>query len=84
MTCTPYGVNTHRLLLRSHRIETQQEYDARVPADATQVDPMLAVPAIALPFLILLICFWVFTSKRKSSFSGKSAFESLMKKDKPQ
>lgn len=84
MTCTPYGVNTHRLLLRSHRIETQQEYDARVPADATQVDPMLAVPAIALPFLILLICFWVVTSKKKSSFSGKKAFESLMKKDKPQ
>lgn len=84
MTCTPYGINTHRLLLRSHRIETTYHYDVKVLADATQVDPMLAVPAIALPFLILLICFWVITSKKKSAISGQRAFELLTKKDKPQ
>lgn len=84
MTCTPYGINTHRLLLRSHRIDTTYHYDVKVVADATQVDPMLAVPAIALPFLILLICFWVVSSKKKPSVSGQRAFELLIKKDKPQ
>lgn len=84
MTCTPYGINTHRLLLRSHRIETTYHYDVKVVADATQVDPMLAVPAIALPFLIILVCFWVISGKKKSEISGQRAFELLTKKDKPQ
>lgn len=84
MTCTPYGINTHRLLLRSRRIETMYHYDVKVVADATQVDPMFAVPAIAMPFLIILICFWVVSSKKKSAISGQRAFELLMKKDKPQ
>lgn len=84
MTCTPYGINTHRLLLRSHRIETTYHYDVKVLADAIQVDPMLAVPAIALPFLILLIAFWIVTGKKKAYISGQRAFESLTKKDNPQ
>lgn len=84
MTCTPYGVNTHRLLLRSHRIETKVQYNVKVMADAVQVDPMLAVPVIALPFLIMLIVFWVMTGRKKARISGQNAFESITKKDKPQ
>lgn len=80
MTCTPYGVNTHRLLLRSHRIETQQVYDVKVTADATQVDPMIVVPVMALPFLIILICFWVISGKKKNKVSGEQAFNSIIKK----
>lgn len=84
MTCTPYGINTHRLLLRSHRIETTYHYDAKVVADAVQVDPMLAVPAIALPFLIILICFWAVSSKKRTAVSGKRAFEMVINKNEPQ
>lgn len=84
MTCTPYGVNTHRLLLRSHRIETKVQYNVKIMADAVQVDPMLAVPVIALPFLIMLIVFWVMTGRKKARISGQNAFESITRKDKPQ
>ncbi|MDE6426927.1 MAG: class C sortase [Ruminococcus sp.] len=80
MTCTPYGINSHRLLLRSHRIETTYHYDAKVVADAAQVDPILAVPAIAMPFLVVLICFWIVTSKKKSARSGQQLFELMIKK----
>lgn len=80
MTCTPYGINTHRMLLRSRRIETTYHYDAKVVADATQVDPILAVPAIALPFLIILICFWIISSKKKSERSGQQLFDLMIKK----
>lgn len=80
MTCTPYGINTHRMLLRSHRIETTYHYDAKVIADAAQVDPILAVPAIAMPFLIILICFWVVSSKKKSERSGQQLFDLIIKK----
>ena len=79
MTCTPYGINTHRMLLRSHRIETIYHYDAKVVADATQVDPMLAVPVIALPFLIVLICFWIMSSRKKSERSGEQLFDLVNK-----
>ncbi|MDE5862307.1 MAG: class C sortase, partial [Ruminococcus sp.] len=78
--CTPYGINSHRMLLRSHRIETAYHYNAKVVADATQVDPLLAVPVIALPFILLLICFWSLSGKKKTERSGEQLFELLYKK----
>ena len=65
MTCSPYGVNTHRLLIRSHRIDTVYEKTVKVMADAVQVDPMLVVPVIAFILLIFLIIFWIVSSKNK-------------------
>lgn len=64
MTCTPYGVNTHRLLLRSHRIETVYQSTVRANADAMQVDPMIVVPVFAAPLLVMLIVFWIITGKK--------------------
>ncbi|MBE6854348.1 MAG: class C sortase [Ruminococcus sp.] len=58
MTCTPYGVNTHRLLLRAHRIETIYQSSVKVSADAVQVDPLLVVPLISAPLLMLLLLTW--------------------------
>ncbi len=64
MTCTPYGVNTHRLLLRSHRIETKYQSTVRANADAMQVDPMVVVPVFAAPLVVMLIIFWTITGKK--------------------
>ena len=59
MTCTPYGINTHRLLLRGHRIASVYDsVGAKVSADAVQVDPMLVVPVIAAPLVIGLLVYW--------------------------
>lgn len=66
MTCTPYGINSHRLLIRSHRIETIYERNVKVIADASKVDPMLVIPFIAAPLVLILICFWIFGGKKKS------------------
>ncbi|MDY2629455.1 MAG: class C sortase [Lachnospiraceae bacterium] len=56
VTCTPYGVNTHRLLVRGHRIENlENSSDIRVTADALQIDPVLVAPAVAVPILIILL-----------------------------
>lgn len=54
ITCTPYGVNTHRLLVRGHRIGNVIDTDA-VTADAVQVPRYIAVPVAAIPVLILLL-----------------------------
>ena len=53
MTCTPYGVNTHRLLVRGHRVD-EANAAVRVTADALQIDPLLVAPAIAVPLILIL------------------------------
>ena len=57
VTCTPYGINTHRLLVRGHRIETEggKVSNIRVMADAIQVDKTLVAVFIAVPVLLVLI-----------------------------
>lgn len=81
MTCTPYGVNTHRLLLRSHRIETVYSHDVKVVADAVQVDPMLVVPLLSAPLVIGLIGFWIFgEKKRKRIVSNRDMVSKLLEK----
>lgn len=55
VTCTPYGINSHRLLVRGHRVENAKESNVYVTADALQIDPLIVAPVLAVP--ILLICF---------------------------
>ena len=57
VTCTPYGVNTHRLLVRGHRIREEQT-DLMVSADAVRIEPRYAVPFIAIPLLVL-VALWI-------------------------
>jgi sortase A len=55
VTCTPYGINTHRLLVRGHRIENNASSSVvRVTADAMQIEPIMVVPIIAVPILIII------------------------------
>ncbi len=54
VTCTPYGINTHRLLVRGHRIANLMG-DAAVSMDATQINTLYTVPFIAVPIVILLL-----------------------------
>ena len=66
MTCTPYGVNTHRLLVRGQRVENQKEAGTvRVTADAMQIEPVIVAPLVAVPMLlILLVLLLVRTGRR--------------------
>ena len=55
VTCTPYGINTHRLLIRGHRIETKADaHEVRITADALQIDEKLVAIFIAAPLVFLL------------------------------
>lgn len=67
VTCTPYGVNSHRLLVRGHRIENQAgASNVRVTADAMQIEPVMVAPIVAAPVLLLLLIGVLFkTRKRK-------------------
>lgn len=55
VTCTPYGINTHRLLVRGHRIDNIPEAKVvHVTADAVQIEPMIVAPIVAIPMLLVL------------------------------
>ena len=72
VTCTPYGINTHRLLVRGHRIENEEEADTiHVTADAVQIKPLLVAPAVAVPVLIVLLII-LLLPKRSKKRGGKS------------
>ena len=71
VTCTPYGINTHRLLVRGHRIDTIQESKAiRITSDALQIEPLLVVPIIATPLLLLLLVLLLLPKRQNPSHGG--------------
>lgn len=64
VTCTPYGVNTHRLLVRATRVDYNEETKLIVPADATRYGTLIVAPFIGAPLLLVaFILYLVFTSK---------------------
>ena len=75
MTCTPYGINTHRLLVRAHRIDTYKPHEVRVPADAVPIDKMNCIPFIVAAVVILLILFWVIQGRMTRRFGLAEQFE---------
>ena len=53
MTCTPYGINTRRLLVRGKRVETtESQKHIRVAADAFRIEPIIVAPILAIPMLL--------------------------------
>ena len=55
-TCTPYGINTHRLLVRGIRIETIEEKPViYVSNDAYRIEPLMVMPAVAAPMLLVFL-----------------------------
>ena len=72
VTCTPYGINTHRLLVRGHRIENIQESQTiRVTSDAMQIEPLIVAPIVATPVLLLLLVLLLLPKRKDPSRGGK-------------
>ena len=54
LTCTPYGINSHRLLVRGTRIENAAPA-LYVTSDAYRIDSLVATPVVAAPILLVLL-----------------------------
>lgn len=66
VTCTPYGVNSHRLLVRGHRINNiEEEKVIRVTADAVQIEALLVAPVVAAPMLLLMLIALIIPKRKK-------------------
>ncbi len=64
VTCTPYGINTHRLLVRGHRIDNDLEL-IEVDPDARFLPNYMTIPAVAIPLLFLVLCVGMIRTGRK-------------------
>ena len=72
VTCTPYGVNTHRMLLTGHRVENRKEFE--LTKEAKQVNSKKVALFIAIPLLVILFV-WLMWSDRKKKNIGKEVDE---------
>ena len=71
VTCTPYGINTHRLLVRGHRVENADVLQTlKVVSDAVQIDPILIAPLIACPVLLFLLIILLLPNKQRKDKVG--------------
>lgn len=55
ITCTPYGINTHRLLVRGQRIATVE--NIHLSADAVRIEPLIVAPIVAIPFILIFVLY---------------------------
>ena len=76
ITCTPYGINTHRLLVRGHRIDNIYG-DANVVSEAVQIDQLIVAVVLAVPILFALFMM-VMLKKPEPS---KKKIEQMIKKE---
>ena len=71
LTCTPYGVNTERLLVRGSRIETIEHRTIYVTADGYQIDTLIVTPIVALPILFVLMLIVLFKPVKKDDLGDE-------------
>lgn len=66
ITCTPYGINSHRMLVRGHRIESQEAPKViRITADAVRIEPLMVAPFVAVPILLVLLIILLLPKQKK-------------------
>lgn len=76
LTCTPYGLNTHRLLVRGHRVANRDEAK-QVPliSEAVQIGPMIVAPFLAVPLLLILLVVVLFGGRSRQADAGSSGLK---------
>lgn len=71
-TCTPYGINTHRLLVRGHRIENDEDAPVfYVANEAFRITPFIVTPIVAAPMLIILFIWMLISVHRQKKRNNK-------------
>ena len=67
LTCTPYGINTHRLLVRGKRIANIEEKKIYITTEAFKISNLIVTPLVALPIIFILLLIIIFKPIEKSN-----------------
>ncbi len=82
ITCTPYGINTHRLLVRGHRIETPADVKSRlVPGDVLRVNAAVVAVFLGAPVLVALFILMLVKSPKQKPKKAKTTNEPKQTKE---
>lgn len=68
-TCTPYGINTHRLLVRGKRIENIEAKKKHITTEAFKIDNLIVTPLVAIPIILILLLIIVFKPVEKTKIN---------------
>ena len=79
VTCTPYGINTHRILLRGHRIKNING-DIAITAEATRIPNYIVIPAVGIPILFLMLLAMLIYYRRKGPVKSEKELLDAIKK----
>lgn len=82
ITCTPYGINTHRILVRGHRVENLSEANLTIVSEARRIPVRYVVVAIAVPMLILTALGMILIDGRKKPQKSHQQLLEELKKSK--
>lgn len=67
LTCTPYGINTQRLLVRGHQVDASQKSRVYIATEAYRIDTLIVMPFVALPIIAVLLIYVMFKPIKKES-----------------
>lgn len=71
LTCTPYGINSHRLLVRGSKIDSASQRSLYIISDAYQIEPMIVTPIVALPIIMTLMIVVLFKPVKKDNLGDE-------------
>ena len=72
LTCTPYGINAQRLLVRGHQIDASQTRNLYVANEAYRIEPLVVMPIVALPIIFVLLVYVMFAPVKKETLGEES------------
>ena len=67
LTCTPYGINTQRLLVRGHQVDETQTRNIYISNEAYRIEPLIVMPIVALPIICVLLIYVMFAPVKKEN-----------------
>ena len=67
LTCTPYGINTQRLLVRGHQVDASQVKNIYIANEAYRIDSLIVTPIVALPIIAVLMIYVMFAPVKKET-----------------
>ena len=72
LTCTPYGINTQRLLVRGHQVDASQTRNLYIANEAYRIEPLVVMPIVALPIIFVLLIYVMFAPVKKEALGEES------------
>ncbi len=72
LTCTPYGINTQRLLVRGHQVDENHKSNIYISNEAYRVDTLIVMPIVALPIIFVLLIYVMFAPVKKETLGEET------------